>query len=101
MKIMTLGRAIDRVEKNMLRLGIMRKPECYSVSEAVFRLVGGAGYRVKRIPGKPQSHWFLEGQYGEIIDLTAGQFSKLPRYDRAVNAAFYPQVSNLAKELMK
>lgn len=99
---MRLGAAIDHVHANMMQYGLMRQSECYAVSEALFHLVGGrdAGYRAKRIPAKPQSHWFLEGPYGEIIDLTAGQFKKLPRYDRAVNAAFYPQKSNLGKKLM-
>jgi len=101
---MKLGQAIDRVLRNVNELGLGRAPECYAVSEAVYRLTGGkdAGIHVMRIPMDFQSHWFLRGPYGEIIDLTAGQFNgEYPDYRTAVRAAFYPQCSNLAKELMK
>lgn len=120
---MTLGKAIDKVRKNIEKLGLERQPECYSVSEAVYLLAGGkkAGLKVMRIPPvrKPCkeptkfqceeeccSHWFIKGPYGEIIDLTAGQFESengnyLPRYDKAIGAGFYPNASNIAKSLMK
>jgi len=120
---MKLGAAIDRVRKNIKKLNLIRQPECYSVSEAVYLLAGGkkSGLKVMRIKPKTKpckepnkikceeeccSHWFLKGPYGEIIDLTAGQFESengiyLPDYNKAIGAGFYPNASNIAKSLMK
>lgn len=106
---MKLGTAIDRVRKNIEKLGLARSPECYSVSEAVYHLAGGkaAGLKAMRIKqSSGECHWFLKGPHGELIDLTAGQFEcmagwYLPQYESATGAAFYPNLSNLAKELMK
>jgi hypothetical protein len=63
-------------------------------------LAGGreSGLKVMR---RPDSHWFLCGPHGEVIDLTAGQFDTLQDYSAAKRAAFYPNKSNLAKELMR
>jgi len=97
---MKLGAAIDHVLKRVDELDIARQPECYSVSEAVYILAGKkqAGLKAMRTP---DSHWFLQGPRGEIIDLTAGQFDGPRDYSSAKGAAFYPNTSNLAKELMK
>lgn len=82
------------------------KPACYAISEAVFYLAGGhdSDLHVWRVPmDTAPGHWFLRGSYGEIFDLSAGQFNEhgiFPDYGRAKRAAFYPQVSRLAKELM-
>jgi hypothetical protein len=100
----TVGEAIDHVMRRVAELGLGRASECYSVSEAVYILAGkkDSGLTVHRESG----HWFLRGPYGEIIDLTAGQFDgpdcewTQPSYFAAKRAAFYPRVSNLAKRLM-
>lgn len=102
---MKLGEAIDQVLQRIDELSLGGAPECYAVSEAVWRLAGGreSGLRVKRIPieGERWNHWFLVGPFGEIIDLTAGQFDgAYPDYRKAIGAAFYPQVSKKAQLLM-
>lgn len=101
---MTLGQAIDHVRQRIEDLGLMRQPECYSVSEAVYYLAGGrkAGLTAMRlkVPGEDQCHWFLRGRWGEIIDLTAGQYKTPLDYSKAVGTGFYPNVSLKAKRLM-
>lgn len=102
---MTLGQAIDRVRGNIIKLGLQREPICYNASEAVYLLTGGkqAGLKAMRI--KRGNHWFLQCEHGEIVDLTAGQFTrytykKLPAYSQAKGASFFPATSTLAKQLM-
>lgn len=100
---MTIGKAIDHVLSRMDSLGLWGEPECYcySVSEAVYHL-SGKRLKVFRIPpyGLHPAHFFLKGEHGEIIDLTAGQFGKLPDYNRAIHTGFYPRMSNMAKRLI-
>ena len=105
---LTLGQAIDHVLRRLVELDEVRSPVCYQASEAVYHLAGGkkAGLRAMRINNG--RHWFLEGPNGEIIDVTAGQFTKynnnyqrLPSYRAAKGASFFPNKSTLAKQLMK
>ena len=102
----TIGQAVDHVMKRILDLGLAREPICYSASEAVYHLCGGrkAGLRSMKI--KRGNHWFLQGPNGEIIDLTAGQFTrytyrKLPAYSRAYPASFFPNKSTICRKLME
>ena len=88
---MTIGEAIDAV---MSALDGDVYERCYYVSEAVYHLAGGkkAGLTPMCV-GEPKakwSHWFLRGPHGEIIDLTAGQFNKLPNYAKATGRGFLP-----------
>lgn len=104
-EILTIGEAIDRVLHNISAYKLEREPICYNVSEAVYRLCGGKNMGLKAMRIARGNHWFLQGPNGEIIDLTAGQFTrytyrKLPAYSRAKGAAFYPNPSTLCKELM-
>ncbi len=101
---MKLGQAIDRVRKNIIKTHQQREPICYHASEALYHLAGGKrkGLKAMRIAEFGAGcHWFIQAKYGEIIDLTAGQFKELPDYASAKGAAFYPTISNHAKELMK
>lgn len=101
---LSIGEAIDFVRRRIEDLGLERKPECYSVSEAVYYLAGGKDAKLTamrlKVPGEGQCHWFLRGPYGEIIDLTAGQYSKPLDYREAKGTGFYPNKSTLAKRLM-
>jgi hypothetical protein len=84
----SLGRKIDRVMQRHWREAI--SPEysrlkkagdhytfglCYAASEAFYHLAGKDGLKpcVGKVDGK--THWWLEDGRGEIIDLTAQQFS--------------------------
>jgi hypothetical protein len=103
-----IGEAIDHVRQRVADLKLERAPECYAVSEALYYLAGGkrSGLTVHYIPGvwldEVVAHWFLRGPWGEVIDLTAGQFDgrELPPYAKAKRGMFYPQRSNLAKRLI-
>lgn len=102
--MLSIGQAIDHVRKRIGDLHLERASECYSVSEAVYYLAGGkmAGLTPMRlrIKGESQCHWFLRGPYGEIIDLTAGQYPKPISYVGAIGSGFYPNQSGLAIKLM-
>lgn len=105
-RYLTIGEAIDKIRWKIELYGLERKPICYNVSEAVYRLCGGKRAGLKAMKIDRGNHWFLQGPYGEIIDLTAGQFTrhtyrKLPAYSRARGVAFFPNPSTLAKKLMK
>jgi hypothetical protein len=85
---LTLGEAIDRVRRN---LGGEVNTMCYFATEAVYRLAGGkeAGFEAMFLGTNgfgelAAVHWFLRGPAGEVVDLTAGQFSRLPDYRSAV-----------------
>jgi len=50
---------------------------CYAASEAYYHLRGGrlAGFTPMTARHEGESHWWLRGPRGEIIDLTAEQFA--------------------------
>lgn len=104
----SLGSVIDHVRARIRDLDLIAAPECYAVSEAVYKMAGGkeSDLTVHYIPGKflgeHEVHWFLRGPWGEVIDLTAGQFGKaLPPYHLAKRGMFYPKQSRLSGELMR
>jgi len=69
------------------------KGHCYVASEAIFHLLGGkpAGYQPMRVRHEDDSHWFLTGPDGAVIDATAEQFSTPVPYGSARRAAFLTQ----------
>src|SRR6188474_3961498 len=95
---LTIGEAVDYVLWKIKLFKLEREPICYQVSEAVYRLCGGKRAGLKAMKIDRGNHWFLQGPNGEIIDLTAGQFTrytyrKLPAYSRAHGASFFPNTS--------
>lgn len=104
--MLTLGEAVDHVRRRIEEDGFARAAICYEASEALYLLAGGksAGLtpmRVKIRPDDAQSHWFIRGPHGEIIDLTAGQFERPPDYSGAIGTGFFPRTATLTKELMR
>lgn len=107
---MTLGQAVDRVTRN---LGQHKTVSglCYVTSNALFHLLGGqrSGYRVMVVglaspPHQFTTHYWLEGPRREIVDLTAGQFSRhlLPPYHLGrPSRATLLDVSTWEQELMQ
>lgn len=104
---MTLGEAIDKVRDH---IGKNSTGKCYVATEAVYYLAGGkeAGLKPMRMKvpveddGYEQiTHWFLRGPNGEVIDLTAGQFKRIPDYSTAIGSGFMTKhPSSMASELM-
>lgn len=63
---------------------------CYVASEAYFHLTGGYDrWYVCRVSHEGTTHWFLEDrETGEIVDLTAEQFSTPVPYDERTRTGF-------------
>lgn len=63
---------------------------CYVASEAAYHLLGGSSSKWKpmfiRHEGSP--HWFLRSSDGEILDITASQFSSPVPYEKARGNGF-------------
>lgn len=77
---------------------------CYVASEAAFHLLGGrdAGLVACRVRHEGSTHWFLERDGSEIIDITAGQFAAPVSYDERVRTGFLTSApSKRAVELMR
>ena len=62
------------------------KAHCYVASEALYHLLDEKP-KVKRMRMGDTVHWWLELD-GQVIDLTAAQFDKLPDYSKGVGAGF-------------
>jgi len=80
---------------------------CYIASEALFHLNGGkaSGLSIKRARDDfGISHWWLESDDGEILDLTADQYKVFgfdPPYSKGVKTGFLTkEPSKRAKLLM-
>lgn len=77
---------------------------CYVTSEAVYHLLGGkaGGWKPMRIYHERTTHWFLKHESGLILDLTWGQFKRMPKYEKAVGSGFLTkQPSKRARELIQ
>lgn len=64
---------------------------CYTASEAAYHTMGGAesGWVPAQVSHEGISHWFLRNrETGEILDITADQFSTPVPYENAVNRGF-------------
>lgn len=64
---------------------------CYVTSEALFHLLGGkaASWKAMRMRWEGDTHWFLlNTRTQQILDATAAQFRRKPRYSRAIGTGF-------------
>jgi len=66
---------------------------CFVAAQAVYWLLGGpdGAYKgaVMRVgPGPRDTHWFVRGSDGKIIDPTFDQFAAAPDYSRGRNCGF-------------
>lgn len=76
--------------------------DCYKASEVLYHAAGGkrAGLTPMQQRHEGVSHWWVEGPQGEVYDPTAGQFRRLPNYDRARGRGFLTKrASRAAREL--
>lgn len=54
---------------------------CYVVTEVIYHFLVPEGYRPRVMKtGGNDTHWFLEGQDGKVIDLTDDQFDERLNY---------------------
>ncbi len=63
---------------------------CYVASEAVWHLLGGttSGLVAAVLRTTDETHWFLRGADGDLVDPTAGQFAQPPDYARGRACGF-------------
>lgn len=66
---------------------------CFVAAQAVYWLLGGpdGAYKgaVMRVGAGPRdTHWFVRGADGEIVDPTFDQFTSAPDYSRGKNCGF-------------
>ena len=63
---------------------------CYVASEALWHLLGGPGspYRPHHVEHEGRSHWYLATDDGEVVDLTACQFTRPAPYADGTRRAF-------------
>ena len=66
------------------------RAHCYVASEAFFHAAGGKadGWRVRRMPIPDGQHWWIEGDGGRLVDLTADQFDDPVDHSLGRGAAF-------------
>lgn len=57
---------------------------CYVASEALYHLLGGkdAGWTPEFVRHQNVPHWYLRGPDGQVLDVTAAQFSTTPDYSK-------------------
>jgi hypothetical protein len=106
-----LGRAIVESLSDDLRRPCYRgdpdrlRGHCYVASEAAWHLLGGprSGWKPMRMRHEGDTHWFLRHTAtGKVLDLTAGQFRKLPDYEAATGGGFLTKrPSKRAQDLMR
>jgi hypothetical protein len=56
---------------------------CYVASECLWQLLGGSKqsrYKTMQVNHEGESHWYIQGPDGEVIDLTAEQFRRAVDY---------------------
>ena len=94
----------QRVRDLLWNCDILLKPEyrkkknrhpleghCYVASEALYHATGGpeGPYKPRFIRHEETPHWFLvNAQTGEVVDLTADQFTTPVPYDNAIGKGF-------------
>lgn len=83
-----------------------RRGNCYVASEALYHILGGRrkGWKAMRVPVQGDTHWFLRGPSGIIIDPSIKQFrnGRLPDYGKAKGTGFLTRrPSRRARKLIK
>lgn len=75
---------------------------CYVASEALYHLIGRRlGFRPRFLYHEGSPHWFLSNNK-TVIDLTVGQFKKIPNYSQGVGKGFLTsKPSKRARKLIK
>jgi hypothetical protein len=82
-----------------------RKPttgHCYAASEALYHLLGPAGFTPQNIRHEGASHWYLKADDGAILDPTADQFDTPVPYEAGRGKGFLTkQPSKRALEIIR
>ena len=84
-----------------------RRGNCYVASEAIYHILGGkaSGWKPMTVRHEGQVHWYLQRYFlgwPMILDLTKGQFKKLPPYEKGRGRGFLTRgPSKRARALME
>lgn len=76
---------------------------CYVASEAAFHVLGGrgGGWKPETVTHEGAVHWYLRHATGQVLDVTAAQFTAPPDYTQGRGRAFLTRrPSRRARELL-
>ncbi len=101
------SKVLDNLTPDLLKKGFGGKHplsgHCYVATEALYHLMEDKSYfpvRAKDINGV--THWWLENDKGQIIDLTREQYTDMPPYEAGKRGGFLTKnPSKRAQELIR